>query len=196
MRILSPESSRRMPWANGLGSTLEIATDASSSDNLDEWWSWRLSIADVPVRAAFSSFHGIDRWLACLRGDGMRIQQGGVWIDVPQSGNAIALKGEEQVFGDPIGAAVCDVNWFLRRDRWRGCMRVVRGDAMTDMTDMTNIDAQVVLVHVATGETQARISREGQSVLLAASCTLVTSGPIEIHCDAASVVVIAWANPK
>jgi len=30
MQILTPESSRSMPWANGLGSTLEIATDAHS----------------------------------------------------------------------------------------------------------------------------------------------------------------------
>jgi environmental stress-induced protein Ves len=45
MRILPPEHARRVPWKNGRGSTLELATDATAPG---EPWTWRLSIADVP----------------------------------------------------------------------------------------------------------------------------------------------------
>ena len=51
MRLLAPAASRRVPWKNGLGVTLEVATDAVSAGGE---WTWRLSIADVPSRAPFS----------------------------------------------------------------------------------------------------------------------------------------------
>ena len=49
--ILNASNHRRIEWKNGRGMTLEIATDAATAGGN---WSWRLSIADVVERAAFS----------------------------------------------------------------------------------------------------------------------------------------------
>jgi len=119
---------RRVPWKNGLGSTLELATDAAEPGGP---WTWRLSIADVPERAAFSRFDGIDRRLAVLEGAGMDLYEAGSIraIAVPREGQAHAFRGEDALEGAPIGAGVRDINLFFSRIAWTGAMRVVRGES-------------------------------------------------------------------
>ncbi len=62
----------RMRWANGGGWTTEIVAEPSSGR-----WSWRLSVADVGVDGPFSSFPGVDRTIALLRGAGFALTVGG-----------------------------------------------------------------------------------------------------------------------
>jgi environmental stress-induced protein Ves len=172
MRILSAADSRRVPWKNGLGSTLEVATDAAAPGGE---WTWRLSIADVPARAEFSAFPGIDRLIACLEGPGLKLERSGASAPVPIEGEALAFAGEELAAGEPLGPGVRDVNLMLRRDRWRGRMIVARGRALT-------LDAALVLVHAPEG------SRE-----LAPGSTIVASGRVSVA--AASVIVACELAP-
>ncbi len=65
-------SHRRMRWVNGGGWTTEIIAEPSS-----DRWSWRLSVADVGVDGPFSSFPGVDRSIALLRGNGFALTVGG-----------------------------------------------------------------------------------------------------------------------
>ena len=190
MQILTPESSRSMPWMNGLGSTLEIATDAHSHHAQSDSWTWRLSITDVPNRAHFSKFPGVDRWIACLHGDGMRINRSNVWTTLPNSGNALSFAGEEIVTGDPIGTNVRDVNWFLYRNRWQGGMRVHRE------TGSTIVQGDLVVIHAVAGTAGATIRCEGQTITLAAGFTVQASGIVTIDCDPSSIMVIAWASAR
>ena len=190
MQILTPESSRLMSWANGLGSTLEIATDFDSHHAQSDSWTWRLSIADVPTRAAFSKFSGVDRWIACLHGDGMRIERGSAWTALPNSGDALLFAGEEMVTGDPLGASVRDVNWFLRRNRWQGGMRVHRE------TSSTIVESEIVVIHAVAGTAGATIRCEGQMTTIAAGFTLIAHGKTTIECDPSSVLIIAWASAR
>ncbi|MEY4787374.1 MAG: hypothetical protein RL692_1268 [Planctomycetota bacterium] len=190
MQILAPESSRSMPWANGLGSTLEIATDAHSHHARGDSWTWRLSVTDVPTRANFSKFPGIDRWIACLHGDGMRIERSCVWTTLPNSGNALSFAGEEMVTGDPIGANVRDVNWFLHREHWRGGMRVHRE------TCSTIAEGEIVVIHAFSASAGPTIRCEGQSVKIATGHTLITSARVIIESGPESVLVIAWASAR
>src|SRR6185503_331887 len=94
-------------------------------------WTWRLSIADVTAAAPFSSFPGVDRFLACLEGPGLRVTRNGKPILIPSEGEAFGFAGEEAVSGEPLGPGVRDVNLMLRRDRWRGRMIVSRGGPLT-----------------------------------------------------------------
>lgn len=190
MQILTPESSRSMPWANGLGNTLEIATDAHSHHGQSDSWTWRLSIADVPTRAIFSTFTGVDRWIACLHGDGMRIERSSVWTILPNSGDALSFAGEEIVTGDPIGSNVQDVNWFLRRNRWQGGMRVHRE------TGSTIVEGEIVVIHGVSASAGSTIRCEGQSIKIATGHTLVTSARVIIESDPESVLIIAWASAR
>jgi environmental stress-induced protein Ves len=94
LRLLDPASARRVPWKNGRGSTLELASDASAPSGD---WTWRLSLADVPERAPFSLFPGVDRLLACLEGPGLFVERGGARLRVPDCGDALAFPGATAV---------------------------------------------------------------------------------------------------
>ena len=66
IRILRAESHIRMPWKNGAGQTVEIAT-APANASLENFV-WRVSIAKVANSGPFSSFPTVDRTLAVLSG--------------------------------------------------------------------------------------------------------------------------------
>ena len=51
--LTATEHYRKMPWKNGLGSTLEVAR--SHGEGLDDF-DWRISIADVKNEGSFSYF--------------------------------------------------------------------------------------------------------------------------------------------
>lgn len=158
-RILRPDTHRRVPWRNGLGSTLEIATDVAEPGGA---WTWRLSLADVPSRAAFSRFPGIDRHLAVLDGPGMTIEREdqeegegeeasagdglrqAARIAIPRDGMAYAFAGEDGIVGEPLGPGVRDANLMLDRRRWTGSLEVLRVRAPRTIT----ASGDVVLVHV------------------------------------------------
>ena len=64
-----------MRWKNGGGETAEIAVSppGAALDAFD----WRLSMAKVETDGPFSAFPGIDRTLAILEGEGIRLSVGG-----------------------------------------------------------------------------------------------------------------------
>lgn len=170
-RVLGPETSRRVAWKNGLGSTLELAADA-------EDWTWRLSIADVPAAAPFSRYPGVDRFLACLEGPGLKISRAGKSVLVPNEGEALAFAGEEAVSGEPLGPGVRDVNLMVRRAQWRGRMIVARGEAST-------IEGAIVLVHAPASAGVLRVEAD-EAVELLPGSTLIANG--RVSCDGAAVV--------
>jgi environmental stress-induced protein Ves len=170
MRLLASAASRRVPWRNGLGSTLEIATDAAAPGGE---WTWRLSIADVPSRARFSTLPGIDRFIACLAGPGLNLERGGELQLVPREGDALAFAGEDPVTGEPLGSGVRDVNLMLRRDRWRGRMTLARGRALV-------LDAPLILVHVPLDFPPLRAETAEGPCELAAGAALIASGRVAL----------------
>lgn len=52
---------RQQPWANGRGSTLQLACDRDDAD-----WRWRLSVAQIEQDGAFSAYAGVRRLFAAL----------------------------------------------------------------------------------------------------------------------------------
>lgn len=186
-RVLGPETSRTFPWKNGLGSTLELASDAASPGGD---WTWRLSIADVPAAAPFSEFPGVDRFLACLEGPGLRVERGGKPLLVPSEGEALAFVGEELVRGEPLGPGVRDVNLMLRRGRWRGSMTVVRGRPFT-------VEGYLVLVHAPAFSKALRVRAEGGFVEVPPGGTLIASGRAELAAaPSGAAVVCALDRPR
>jgi environmental stress-induced protein Ves len=175
MRLLPAASARRVPWKNGLGSTLELATDADAPGGA---WTWRLSAAEMPARARFSEFRGVDRFIACLSGPGLTLERGGARALVPREGEALAFAGEERATGEPLGPGVRDVNLMLRRDRWRGRMTIVRAASL-------ELDAPLVLVHAA--ENSAVVRGAGSVCALAAGRVLIASGRVAVAAGGVAV---------
>ena len=70
--VLSPNDYRRMPWKNGLGHTMQIATHPADADLAS--FVWRVSVAEVTQDGPFSPFAGVDRTLVLLTGAGMKLE--------------------------------------------------------------------------------------------------------------------------
>lgn len=174
-----------MPWKNGLGSTLEVASDAAAPGG---GWTWRLSIADVPSRAPFSAFPGIDRFIACLDGPGLILERGGARQSVPREGAAFAFPGEDDMTGEPAGPGVRDVNLMLRRDRWRGRMTLVRGRALA-------FEAPLVVVHSAGGSAPLRAETPEGRVTIEPGHTLIAGGRVGLTRAPGSAAAVCELHP-
>ncbi len=186
-RLLQPTDYRRVPWKNGLGTTLDLATDAPSDGVA---WSWRFSLADVPTRAGFSEFSGIDRHLAVLEGEGLTLERGQARTAVPREGPAILFAGEEAIVGVPIGSGVRDANLMLDRRRWRGELAIVRA---TDARSVTLV-RQLLLIHAASAESPIECKVGAQRIQLAQGCTLHAQEGVTLIA-AACTLVIAQLQP-
>lgn len=151
-----------------------------------------MSIAMVPERGPFSRFEGIDRWIACVAGQGMRVQVDGAWHSVPRHGDALAFAGEAECTGEPVGANVRDANLMVRRDTWRAHMSVRRGGEALPLS-VEGQSGRVAIVHAFDASVSAAL--EGRTVALQAGETAVltdvrTSGGTLALSGAATVVVI------
>lgn len=71
MRVLKSADHKRMAWKNGGGETVEIYVHPPGAGLSD--FDWRVSMAHVASDGPFSCFEGIDRTLALLAGEGMRL---------------------------------------------------------------------------------------------------------------------------
>lgn len=186
-RILTPADYRRLPWKNGLGSTLEIATDAAEAGAP---WSWRISIADVPARAPFSPFPGIDRHIAVLDGAGLTLARGDERITVPREGTAFPFAGEDAIVGEPIGPGIRDANLMLDRRHWSGTLEILRIGSRREL----RMHSDVVLVHVHGPTESAGFQVGDESSPLDADSTLVCGGTVLITASQATLVVARIAR--
>lgn len=188
MQILAANSAKLMPWKNGLGTTLELATDASDANAAQDGsgaWSWRLSIADVPSRSPCSTFTGMSRTILCLGGDGLLLERAHGTDAVPLLGSALLFEGEEQCVCVPLSKDVRDINLLFDRAKWNGVLRLVRATAGA-------ITGEVVLVHVPTlSQNDITIDANGESVLVRRGETLVSSGFSSVMLKANEVCILA-----
>lgn len=185
MKILDASAARRVAWKNGQGWTLELATDAAV---LDGDWTWRLSLAEVPARASFSKFPGVDRCIACLAGPGLDLEREDAVVRVPHEGPALAFAGEEIVVGVPRGPGVRDVNLMLRRDRRRGRLILARAAALT-------LDAPLVVVHVPDVSPALRVSGADGACDLFPGRTLIANGRVSVGAAPGGVAIACEIEP-
>lgn len=104
---------RRMPWKNGGGETVEIArfpegVDLGSFD-------WRISMATVASDGPFSSFPGIDRTLAVLDGEGLRLHRGEGPEILTCGGEPLAFPADVPTVAQLIDGPIADLNLMTRR---------------------------------------------------------------------------------
>ena len=196
MRHLKVHDYRVMAWKNGLGTTTEIAVHPPGSGLAGTPFTWRVSIADVPVSGPFSRFRGYDRTIMVIAGDA------GMWlegapegpIDLTQPFQPQRFSGDWEVTGRLLAGPLRDFNLMVERSRATGAMSVRRepgllrlaappggealltvfsGEAETDRGDI--IAAGETLV-VDSRETVEVIVRAGQSGSVAMAVIVV--GPL------------------
>jgi uncharacterized protein len=135
-----------MPWANGGGTTAEVATGPRhTGPEHSGAWHWRLSIADVESDGPFSSLPGIDRHILVAHGDGMALTIDGTTHIVRPGEPPLPFAGEAVTTCRLLGGPINDLNLMVRRDLATGALRRVHlasGDSFTPGAD----DVAVVLL--------------------------------------------------
>jgi environmental stress-induced protein Ves len=144
MSIIRLRDGRAVPWKNGLGRTRELAVYPSDAGMED--FIWRVSVAEVDSAAPFSSFEGIDRYIALLDGAGFTMtldDERTHALTTPFS--PFAFAGESDVAIALHGGPTRDFNLMLRRSKAHGEL-VTWEDAGRQV-----VDDAVALIYCARG---------------------------------------------
>lgn len=119
---------RAMPWANGLGTTREIAIDPEPGAG-GAPFRWRLSMADLAGPGPFSELAGVDRILVLLAGDDVVLHV----ADSPPAPlgrhDAIAFPGDVPTHLEMPPGPGRDLNLMWDRERATGRVDVLAADA-------------------------------------------------------------------
>lgn len=117
-----------MPWANGGGSTRQVAIDPPDG-SLAHGFRWRVSIAQVDVDGPFSRLPGIDRSLWLLRGGGVRLDVDGREVVLARPLERFDFAGETPIVARLLAGPIEDLNLMVARDRVRAVADVALVDA-------------------------------------------------------------------
>jgi len=115
VRLLPAEGQVRMPWRNGGGETVEIASDPPHAGLTA--FDWRVSIADVVRDGPFSRFPGVARTLVLLVGAGLRLDGADVHHTLAARHAVLTLRGDDAVECSLLEGAVRIFNVMVRSPR-------------------------------------------------------------------------------
>jgi environmental stress-induced protein Ves len=126
MRVIRASDHRVVPWKNGGGLTREVLVERDPVDPAQ--FLWRISIATVAQAGPFSRFPGIDRSIAVLDGEGMRLNVDGEAVTLRPDSAPFAFSGDLDVRSEMIGGETVDLNVMTRRGVFRHRMERVACD--------------------------------------------------------------------
>jgi environmental stress-induced protein Ves len=109
-----------MPWANGRGTSYEIASDRNDSGE----WTWRLAMAPVNEDGPFSRFECVNRSLAVVEGAGMRLSVDRKKLQcLPMQ--VVRFRGDAITDATLLDGPIADINLMVRRKEADGEMAIV-----------------------------------------------------------------------
>ena len=135
MRVQRFGEHRAMPWANGLGTSYEVASDR----NADGEWTWRVAIAPVVLDGPFSVMPGVDRQLVVINGEGMTLSIDGEIVECPP-GRVVRFAGDSVTIARLVDGPVVDLGLMTVRGLVTGSMVVVG-----DVGDVVESDVLVAI---------------------------------------------------
>lgn len=97
------------PWKNGGGRTRTLLALPAEDD-----WQLRISMADVEQDGPFSPYPGVERWLALVDGDGMRLEFGNRAVELTPRDPPLAFDGTDAPYGRLLQGATRDLNLMNR----------------------------------------------------------------------------------
>lgn len=151
--LIPLSAQRRVPWKNGLGTTREVATCPEDA-GVSERFLWRVSVASVAQSCPFSEFHGYERTILLVSGDGFE-------LDFADAAPARALRspleactfqGEWRTRCRLLGGPVEDLNVMVDRTRASATVEVARERLSRDLD--APVSAAVVVAAGGPGEVE------------------------------------------
>ncbi|MEY4873799.1 MAG: hypothetical protein RJB41_501 [Actinomycetota bacterium] len=120
MRVQRFDEHRAMPWANGLGTSYEVASDR----NVDGVWTWRVAIAPVVLDGPFSAMPGVDRELVVIEGNGMVLDVDGKSVECMPN-QVVQFSGDSTTFARLVDGPVVDLGIMTVRGLITGSIVVI-----------------------------------------------------------------------
>ena len=109
-----------MPWANGRGTSYEIASDRIESGE----WTWRLAMAPVNEDGPFSRIECVNRFLAVVDGAGMLLSVDRKKLPcLPMQ--VVRFRGDAITDATLTDGPIMDINLMVRRKEADGEMAIV-----------------------------------------------------------------------
>jgi len=109
-----------MPWANGRGTSYEIASDRNEAGE----WSWRLAMAPVNEDGPFSRIECVNRSLAVVEGAGMLLSVDRKKLQcLPMQ--VVQFRGDAITEATLTDGPIMDINLMVRRKEADGEMAIV-----------------------------------------------------------------------
>lgn len=164
MHIIRADDHRAMPWKNGGGITYEVAIDPPGARSLDAF-DWRVSMARVESDGPFSRFAGIDRSLAVMQGDGLRLVVDGTNIELGPNSRPLVFSGDVPVTATLVNGPILDLNVMTRRDVFRH--RLTREPVVGGRTVAATADATLLVVRTGAVAAAGRHLQPRDAVMLA-----------------------------
>lgn len=177
-----------MPWANGGGSTRQVAIDPPGA-TLADAFRWRVSIAQIGSDGPFSRLPGVDRSMWLVSGDGVRLDVDGREVVLTQPRQRLDFPGEPPVHCELLGGPCEDCNVMIARDRVAAVAEVVEVAAGEGLALP---DAQQRLALLWSG--RGRVA--GVALGPRDAVRLDGRGPAAFLADAPSVVLVAAFTPR
>ena len=109
-----------MPWANGRGTSYEIACDRNSNDA----WTWRLAMAPVHEDGPFSRIDCVNRSLVVVEGAGMALSVDRKKLQCAPL-QVVQFRGEAVTEATLVDGPITDINLMIRRNDAAGSMSIV-----------------------------------------------------------------------
>ena len=109
-----------MPWANGRGTSYEIASDRNEAGE----WTWRLAMAPVNEDGPFSRIECVNRSLAVVEGAGMLLSVDRKKLQcLPMQ--VVRFRGDAITEATLTDGPIMDINLMVRRKEADGEMAIV-----------------------------------------------------------------------
>ena len=109
-----------MPWANGRGTSYEIASDRIESGE----WTWRLAMAPVNEDGPFSRIECVNRSLAVVDGAGMSLSVDRKKLQcLPMQ--VVRFRGDAITEATLTDGPILDINLMVRRKEANGEMAIL-----------------------------------------------------------------------
>lgn len=124
IELVSLAAQPEMPWANGGGTTRQVAIDPPTA-TLATGFRWRVSRARVASDGPFSRLPGVDRSLWLLHGAGVRLEVDGREVVLDQPRQRFDFAGEAPVTARLLAGPIEDLNVMVARDRVRARATIV-----------------------------------------------------------------------
>ena len=151
MRVQRFSEHRAMPWANGLGTSYEVASDRNAYGE----WTWRVAIAPVVLDGPFSVMPGVDRELVVIEGNGMVLNVDDESVKC-MPGQVVRFSGDSVTIARLVDGPTVDLGLMTVRGSVTGSMLVV-----VDVGDVTDSNVIVAIGDAVFGDENGRQYRLG-----------------------------------